>query len=35
MGLEKERLELMRMRATGAVTVPDADEDGVDVEDEE
>ena len=34
MGLEKERLELMRMRATGAVTVPDADEDGVDVEDE-
>ena len=35
MGLEKERLELMRMRATGAVTVPDADEDGVDLEDEE
>ncbi len=35
MELEKERLELMRMRATGAVTVPDADEGGMDMEDEE
>ncbi len=32
MTLEREKLELLRMRATGAVDVPDPETDGEDAE---